>query len=135
MPTGTLAALALLAGIQSPVKPEEEFAGIISAFLSREFVTDWRGIEKLPGVTWAALPPVELKTCLPEGGCYTRQGTVSIGGRNLMVVATGARYASTTPALRSSTKSRTSVTSMWLVSRASNPTSPSSGSASSTAVT
>ncbi|HSE51964.1 MAG TPA: hypothetical protein VLB00_07225 [Gemmatimonadales bacterium] len=91
MPTGTLAALALLAGIQSPVKPEEEFAGIISAFLSREFVTDWRGIEKLPGVTWAALPPVELKTCLPEGGCYTRQGTVSIGGRNLMVVATGAR--------------------------------------------
>ena len=37
--------------------------------------------------------------------------------------------------LESSTKSRTSATSMWLVSRASSPMSPSSGSAPSTAVT
>lgn len=91
MPTGAFAALALLATMQSPVKPEDEFAGIVTAFLSKEFVTDWEGVEKLPGVKWAALPPVELRTCLLDGGCYTRQGALSIGGRNLMVVATGAR--------------------------------------------
>ncbi len=51
MPTGAFAALALLAALQSPAKPEEEFAGIVSAFLSKEFVTDWQGVEKLPGVT------------------------------------------------------------------------------------
>lgn len=87
----TLGALALLTAFQSSAKPEEEFAGIVTAFLSSEFITDWQGVEKLPGVKWAALPPVDLKTCLPDGGCYTRQGTLSIGGRNLMVVATGAR--------------------------------------------
>jgi hypothetical protein len=87
----TLGALALLTAFQSSAKPEEEFAGIVTAFLSKEFVTDWQGVEKLPGVKWAALPPVELRTCLPDGGCYTRQGALSIGGRNLMVVATGAR--------------------------------------------
>lgn len=86
-----LGALALLTAFQSPARPEEEFAGIVTAFLGKDFVTDWHGVEKLPGVKWATLPPVELKTCLPDGGCYTRQGAVSIGGRNLMIVATGAR--------------------------------------------
>ena len=86
-----LGTLALLTAFQAPVKPEAEFAGIVTAFLSKEFVTDWEGVEKLPGVKWAALPPVELRNCLPDGGCYTRQGALSIGGRNLMVVATGAR--------------------------------------------
>lgn len=91
MPTGAFAALALLAALQSPVKPEEEFAGLVAAFLSKEFLTGWEGVEKLPRVKWAALPPVDLRTCLPDGGCYTRQGALNIGGRNLMVVATGAR--------------------------------------------
>ena len=86
-----LGALALLTAFQAPARPEEEFAGIVTAFLSKAFVNDWGGVEKLPGVKWAPLPPVELKTCLPDGGCYTRQGALSIGGRNLMVVATGAR--------------------------------------------
>lgn len=86
-----LGALTLLTAFQSPARPEAEFAGIVTAFLEKEFVTDWQGVEKLPGVKWAALPPVELRTCLPDGGRYTRQGAVSLGGRNLMVVATGAR--------------------------------------------
>lgn len=86
-----LASLLLLAASQTPAKPEEEFAGLLEAFLSKSFVNDWEGVEKLPKVKWAPLPPADLKTCLPEGGCYTRQGTVSIGGRNLLVVATGAR--------------------------------------------
>ena len=88
---GAVASLALLSAFQSSAKPEDEFAGIVAAFLSKEFVTGWEGVEKLPGVKWAALPPVELRTCLPDGGCYTRQGALNIGGRNLMVVATGAR--------------------------------------------
>src|SRR5687768_3954939 len=86
-----LGAMVLLTAFQTPAKPEEEFAGLVTAFLSKEFVTDWEGVEKLPGVKWAVLPPVELRTCLPDGGCYTRQGALSIGGRSLMVVATGAR--------------------------------------------
>jgi hypothetical protein len=32
-----------------------------------------------------------LKNCLPDGGCFTRQGTAAFGGRNLVVIATGAR--------------------------------------------
>jgi hypothetical protein len=87
----TLGALALLTAFQSPAKPEEQFAGIVTAFLGKEFVTDWEGVEKLPGVKWAALPPTSLQNCLPDGGCYTRQGAASLGGRNLMIVATGAR--------------------------------------------
>ena len=87
----TLASLLLLAAFQAPAKPEEEFAGIFEAFLSKSFVTDWEGVEKLPKVKWAPLPAAELKTCLPDGGCYTRQGTATIGGRNLLVIATGAR--------------------------------------------
>jgi hypothetical protein len=86
-----LGALVLLTAFQTPAKPEEEFAGVVTAFLSKAFVNDWGGVEKLLGVKWAPLPPVELRTCLPDGGCYTRQGALSIGGRNLMVVATGAR--------------------------------------------
>lgn len=86
-----LASVALLAAFQAAGKPEEEFTGIVEAFLGKSFVNDWEGVEKLPRIKWAALPPAELKTCLPDGGCYTRQGTASIGGRNLLVVATGAR--------------------------------------------
>jgi hypothetical protein len=86
-----IAAFALLSAFQAAAKPEEEFAGLVEAFLSKSFVNDWAGVEKLPGIKWAALPPAELKNCLPEGGCYTRQGTASIGGRNMLVIATGAR--------------------------------------------
>lgn len=86
-----LASLALLSAFQAARKPEEEFAGIVEAFLGKSFVNDWGGVEKLPKITWVALPPTDLRNCLPEGGCYTRQGTASIGGRNLLVIATGAR--------------------------------------------
>ncbi len=86
-----LASLALLSAFQAAGKPAEEFAGIVEAFLGQSFVTDWEGVEKLPKIKWAPLPPTSLKNCLPDGGCYTRQGTASIGGRNLIVMATGAR--------------------------------------------
>lgn len=86
-----LASVALLAAFQASAKPEEEFAGIVEAFLGKSFVNDWEGVEKLPKIKWAPLPPTDLKNCVPDAGCYTRQGALSIGGRNVLVVATGAR--------------------------------------------
>ncbi len=70
---------------------EEELASTIKLILSKNFVNDWQGIEKLPGIKWAPLPPTMLQNCLPDGGCFTRQGTLATGGRNLAVIATGAR--------------------------------------------
>ena len=32
-----------------------------------------------------------LQNCLPDGGCFTRQGMLVTEGRNLVVIATGAR--------------------------------------------
>ena len=64
-------ALALLTAFQSSSQPKEEFAGIVAAFLSKEFVADWQGVERLPGVKWAALPPVRDPRDLNPGtgGC------------------------------------------------------------------
>lgn len=81
----------LLSAFQAGRKPEEEFVGIIKAYLGMGLPSDWEGIEKLPNTKWAPLPPTMLQNCLPDGGCFTRQGTATIGGRNLAVVATGAR--------------------------------------------
>ncbi len=85
------ASIVLLSAFQAPRKPEEEFVGIIKAYLGMSLPADWEGIEKLPNIRWATLPPTSLQNCLPDGSCFTRQGTASIGGRNLVVVATGAR--------------------------------------------
>jgi hypothetical protein len=72
-------------------KPEDEMAAAIRQFYSKAFVLDWTGIEKLAGFQWAALPPTALQKCLPDGGCFTRTGKAVVGGRNIGVVATGAR--------------------------------------------
>lgn len=71
--------------------PEAELATLVKTFYSKAFVADWAGIEKLPGVQWAPLPPTMLQNCLPDGGCFTRQGRLAMGGRNIVVIATGAR--------------------------------------------
>ena len=73
------------------VQPEDDFVATIKKLLGTDFTADWLGIEKLPGVKWAPLPPTMLQNCLPDGGCFTRQGAAAIGGRNLVVLATGAR--------------------------------------------
>jgi hypothetical protein len=86
-----LVSIAVLSAFQVGRKPEEEFAGIVKAYLGVSASTDWAGLEKLPGIKWVPLPPRSLEHCLPDGGCYTRQGMAAIGGRNLAVVATGAR--------------------------------------------
>ncbi len=71
--------------------PEDELAGTVKLVLARSFNTDWQGLETLPGIKWTPLPPRMLQNCLPDGGCFTRQGAMTIGGRNLVVLATGAR--------------------------------------------
>lgn len=72
-------------------KPEDELASTIKAFYSKTLVADWSGIEKIPSVQWAPLPPTSLQNCLPDSSCFTRAGKALVGGRNLMVMATGAR--------------------------------------------
>lgn len=89
--TALLAAITLLSGPRVAASPEEEFALIAKRFLSASLSTDWEGIETLPHFRWAALPPTSLRNCLPNGDCFARQGTATIGGKNLAVVASGAR--------------------------------------------
>jgi hypothetical protein len=86
-----LGAVALLSAFQAGRKPEEEFVGVVKAYLGMGLPTDWDGLEKLPNFEWAPLPPTMLQNCLPDGGCFTRQGTATIGGRSMVVMATGAR--------------------------------------------
>lgn len=94
LPLATFAACALLSfspPANAAGKPEDDLAAAIKAFYSPSFSTDWSGLEAIPGVQWAPLPPAELKNCLPDGGCYSRPGKASIGGRNMIAVASGAR--------------------------------------------
>ena len=71
--------------------PEDDLAGTVKLVLAKNFDTDWQGLDKLTKIRWAPLPPSMLQNCLPDGGCFTRTGTAVIGGRNLTVLATGAR--------------------------------------------
>ena len=70
---------------------EDELAKIFKMLLAKNASTDWTAVEKIPGSKWAPLPPTSLKNCLPDGGCYARQGTLALGGRNFVLIATGAR--------------------------------------------
>jgi hypothetical protein len=82
---------------------EDDFTATIKLILNKNFVADWQGIEKLPGIKWAPLPPTMLQNCLPDGGCFTRQGMLVTEGRNLVVIATGARTIVTHIYFRNST--------------------------------
>lgn len=70
---------------------EDDLVGVLTAPLARNFVSDWRAIEKLRHLRWAPLPPNMLQNCLPDGGCFTREGMAEVAGRKLTVVTTGAR--------------------------------------------
>jgi hypothetical protein len=80
-----------LAGFRGDYSPESELAGLVKTYLAMSLPADWDGLEHLPGIRWAALPPTALQNCLPDGGCFTRTGAAMIGGRSMTVVATGAR--------------------------------------------
>jgi hypothetical protein len=83
----------VLAGVSlfAAGKPEDDLAATVKTFLGRSFVNDWSGLEKLPKITWAPLPPNMPQNCLPDGGCFTRQGAAIFGDRKLAAVVTGAR--------------------------------------------
>ena len=70
---------------------EGRLAQTVKLILSKSFTPDWQGIEKLPNIQWAPLPPTMLTNCLPDGGCFTRQGALVLGDRKFMVLASGAR--------------------------------------------
>lgn len=89
--TLALASLAFLPAFQAGGTPDAEFAGLVKAYLGMSHPAGWDGIEKLPGIKWTPLPATSLRNCLPNGDCFTRQGAASLAGRNLVVVATGAR--------------------------------------------
>ena len=80
-----------LTGFYTDHSPESELAGIVKAYLAMDLPTDWESLEKLPATRWAPLPPTALQNCLPDGGCFTRTGTATVGGRSLNVMVTGAR--------------------------------------------
>lgn len=82
---------ALLSAATARAAPADELATVVRRALDKNFVGDWRGIEKLPGSRWAPLPPEMLKDCLPDGGCFMRRGQATIGGRAIALTASGAR--------------------------------------------
>jgi hypothetical protein len=89
---------------QAAGTPEDEIAGIIQAFLAKDFSTEWRGVDSLPRIAWADLPATGLQNCLPDGNCYVRQGTVVVGERNIAATAAGARTFTTSLYLRNAAK-------------------------------
>jgi hypothetical protein len=99
----SITSLCLFSPAHAADKVEDEFAGTIKLILSKNFVADWQGIEKLPGIRWSPLPPTMLQNCLPDGGCFTRQGILTNGGRTLVAIATGARTIVTHIYFRNST--------------------------------
>ncbi len=99
----SITSLCLFSPAYAAFNVEDEFARTIKLILSKSFVADWQGIEKLPGIKWAPLPPTMLQNCLPDGGCFTRQGMLATEGRNLAVIATGARTIVTHIYFRNST--------------------------------
>jgi hypothetical protein len=82
---------------------EGQLAQTVKTILSKSFTPDWQGIEKLPGIKWAPLPPAMLTNCLPDGGCFTRQGTLVLGDKKFLVLASGARSMVSTIYFRNAT--------------------------------
>lgn len=70
-------------------KPADELVGVIKALMANS--ADWRSIEKVTQIKWAPLPPNMLDNCLPDGGCFSRNGTLSPGGEPMTIMASGAR--------------------------------------------
>jgi len=86
----SLALVPLLSGAAPVPRTADGITAIITAFIAQPS-TGWESLESLPGITWAPLPPTMLKNCLPDGGCFTRQGSATVDGRPFIVMATGAR--------------------------------------------
>ena len=76
--------------------PAAGFASVVNALMQPDSAPegsayDWRHIEQAPHVTWKPLPPDMLDKPLADGNYFRRNGTVSLGGPSLKVMAAGAR--------------------------------------------
>lgn len=91
--TVVTAVVALFCLVPSAVAatPEEALAQEVKIILGKSFNNDWQGLDQLTAIKWAPLPPTMLQNCMPDGGCFARQGRMAIAGRNLVVLASGAR--------------------------------------------
>jgi hypothetical protein len=99
-----VAFLCLLSSARAALsQTDAQLAHTVKLILSKGFTPDWQGIEKIPNVKWAPLPPTMLTTRLPDGGCFTRQGVMVIGDRKFVVLASGARTFVTQLYLRNAT--------------------------------
>lgn len=102
----SIAALALViaasvAALPSAAQRPADVGAVAKVFFGAATSTDWDGLETLPGFRWAPLPPTSLTNCLANGDCFARQGAAAVGGRQLQVLATGARTIVGTLLLRS----------------------------------
>ena len=62
-----------------PAAWPEQLIEAVKVALGKNFNTGWSGLEALPGIKWAPLPPTSLQNCLPDAGCFARQGVVKFG--------------------------------------------------------
>lgn len=103
-PSIAVAAMVLAAAHLAPpafAQRPADIGAVAKVYFAASTSTDWDGLEKLPGFRWAPLPPTSLTNCLANGDCFARQGAAVIAGRQLQVLATGARTIVGTLLLRS----------------------------------
>jgi hypothetical protein len=86
-----VAALCLASTTASAAQPADELVATVNALLGPGGFGDWPDLEKVKAIRWAPLPPTMLEHCLPDGGCFARQGVATFGDKKLAVIATGAR--------------------------------------------
>lgn len=80
--------------------PEASLVALITSFLARNANTEWAALDRLRGSQFGPPNPTELRTCLPDGSCYTRPGSLRLAGKTVNVAATGARSIVTTLLVR-----------------------------------
>jgi hypothetical protein len=71
-------------------KTGDGVAGLIKSLMTHGGA-DWSSVEDVKAIAWKPLPPKMLQDCLPDGGCFTRNGSAKIGGQPVSLLATGAR--------------------------------------------
>ena len=71
-------------------KAGDDVAGLIKSLMTHGGA-DWSSVEDVKAIAWKPLPPKMLQDCLPDGGCFTRNGSAKIGGQPVSLLATGAR--------------------------------------------
>ena len=86
-----IGSIALLSAFRPSATPEQDLAAIVKAWVMMPQPGDWSSLDKLPGIRWASLPPSSRTNCLSDGGCFARQGVATIAGRNVAILASGAR--------------------------------------------